>query len=122
MKASDILKGVIALFKDPKHWAQQFYAFNAQGLRVSATHEDATCFCLRGAVQKLLPRDGSTPRYELMSRAEGFICQALAQPGERPEAVNIAQWNDAPGRKITEVRAVVRKALKLALDTEAQAA
>jgi|SRR5579859_290999 len=119
MSASDTLKGVLALFKRADRWAKGFYAFNKRGDRISASHPDASCFCLRGAVQRAVGPSGGWASIDL---AERFICQALAKPGERPEAVSIANWNDKPERTIKEVRAAVRKAHRLALDSERAAA
>lgn len=122
IKSSAVIAGVIALFKKPKAWTKDFYAYDKDHKTCSATSTKATCFCLIGGVQRVT-RDLDPLRadYSDQQRALRFINQAI-DPGRNPDAVSTAVWNDAPGRKLSEVRAVLRKALRLALDREAVAA
>lgn len=122
MKPSEILKGVLALFQDAKHWAQGYYAFAdrasnhrikpGQGKTISdnrvPAHSDvAVCWCLLGGIQKVNGGDNYATE-QVLERAIG--------------RVSVADWNDTPGRTVKEVRAALKKAITLALDEEAQAA
>ncbi len=72
-----------------------------------ALDDRATCWCLLGAVRKV--------RGPGMSPAEDLAHKALRRvvwPDGRVERT-LAEWNDAPGRAVDEVRSVVIQAAEL---------
>lgn len=124
MKTSEILKGVLMLFSNGERWAQGYYAFNNAGSnhrfkagetrvnsfsdRVANSHPQAACWCLMGGIYKVSRGASAVHAEDVLGRVLG--------------TANVVRWNDEPGRKISEVRAVLKKAIALALDDEAQAA
>lgn len=58
MKHSEILQAAKQLLID-KGWTQNTFARNAAGYHVSATHPNATCFCMIGALKAV--NDNVTP-------------------------------------------------------------
>lgn len=120
IKSSAIIAGVIALFKKPKAWTKDFYAYDKNHKTCSSTSPDATCFCLIGGVTKAAHDLGSI-QYADVRHALLFVNRAIA-PNRDPDGVSTAVWNDRPERTLPEVRAVLRQAYKLALDSEPKAA
>ena len=47
-----MMKEVLELLRDPKHWTRWELARNAKGETVDALHEDASQWCLAGALHK----------------------------------------------------------------------
>lgn len=120
MKASEILAGVIALFKFPSHWTQRAYArAGKDGPPADITNPAATCFCLTGAVRKV-GKNGQLPLIRQGELARQYLREAIRLEGYH--SMGVVEFNDTPGRKIKDVRAVVKKAHRLALDAEARQA
>lgn len=52
MKLSEFMVGAKELIKDESSWTKDWFARNDSGLAVSSMHEDATCFCSLGAIER----------------------------------------------------------------------
>lgn len=83
------------LLEDPAHWIQGSYARNRpDGKVVPPLHPDATCWCLDGAVIRVVP-----PKWRYAVR------MALVGTGKA------CTWNDAPERTHADVLGAIDKAL-----------
>lgn len=80
------------LLSSPSRWCQRFAARRASGEDCLATAEDATCWCLWGAVRKC---------YGLYDYVEVYY-RISRRLGESP-----VKWQDAADRTHAEVLAVV---------------
>lgn len=113
MKTSEILIAAKALIDQPEKWTQHHAARNADGEQSSfnpATKEftGAVCYCSWGAlyaVEKLMPAT--------YSDAWNTLCDSAIAP---------ISFNDAHGRKHSEVMAMYDKAIRLAEFKETTAA
>jgi hypothetical protein len=97
MKPTTILKRMLALYKNPKRWTQHTY------------DDYAGAYCMLGGIGKVQGMNFETRIAG--KRAQDFLKDALRAMRKRGD---VMAFNDAKGRKITEVRAVIRKALALA--------
>jgi hypothetical protein len=82
-------------------WTQGAYARDAVGTTISPAREDATCFCMEGALRRASRDRG------LFDAAEGVI---LDKCGE----LTIPSFNDAPDRTKDEVLSVLDRAIAAA--------
>jgi hypothetical protein len=97
-------------------WTQAAYARDGNGRVLGASEYDSqgTCFCAIGAVRTALisnvpieERSFEGP-WEFSARAESLLHRAVA-----PYAVNLFEWNDAPGRTRDEVIALYDRAIQI---------
>jgi len=84
------------LLDSPEKWTKQWYAYNKEGRRTNCSDDDATCWCLMGAVAKC---------YGSNIKEEKQIIQLL----NKETGGNVVEWNDNPERKFDEVKALVER-------------
>ena len=100
MTPVEIISAAADLLEKPGAWTQGAGARDEVGLPVDARSKAARCWCVIGAMARVLPRRG---------QKFGAACEVL----ERHLGVNhIAQYQDAPGRTQAEVVAAMRGAIQ----------
>jgi hypothetical protein len=82
-----------------KGWTQGVMARNAGGSPTPCQWEDAACFCIMGAISRASEGDDDSPGFKAIG---AFVGSYRRQ---------IAGWNDAPGRTLDEVIAVLNRAI-----------
>lgn len=82
------------LLSDKSKWTQKVNARDYKGFEVGALYEEATCFCLSGALVKC---------YTFSQRRE------IADKLHQALPCNFVDWNDAPEREFEEVKALIEK-------------
>lgn len=97
------LDALDALFSDESKWTQDYWAHDRAGARVNELDDSATCWCIRGAIRRVLhaQQDAHTPLREAFHKTIGTTF--------------IASWNDEPGRTFADIK-------KLIADTRARVA
>lgn len=86
------------LLADPARWTQNAMAKNAMGFPSLIKPEDgAVCWCMTGAIYKIYSSAGRT-------RSELFL-----EFWRRVPYLNMTSWNDDPGRKHSEVVAMMKE-------------
>lgn len=112
MKPSEILIAARELLSDEKNWVKGYYAFNEFRDQREVQDNDASCFCMVGALAKasgaktgMGPDDDS---YENVSTPEvDYLVMATGNS-------HIPNFNDASQRTHAEVIAAFDQAIKLA--------
>ncbi len=92
MTAAVILREAAELLSKPDAWIQQAYSRTADGKWCPPTDPDAVCWCVRGAIAKVV---GSWLD-SAVKPAEDALRSHLGRDG-------LAQWNDERGRSAPEV-------------------
>lgn len=82
-------------------WAQGCYARNRLGVCCSAENEHAVCFCVIGALHRVYGPPSSNP----FNRKADKVLRRVRKLGFD----SIPDWNDAEGRKKSEVVALLRE-------------
>jgi hypothetical protein len=137
MKAIDIAKGVLELFQDDKAWLQgDFAGFYVEengetyvDTFTTPDSDDATCYCLQGAVDKVagysfFSNDHGDDVIEEQPEIAKVAITMMTVLEEHHEAVDredvkrvsdrfepIVSWNDRTGRTVAEVREFVREVI-----------
>lgn len=93
-----ILTTARQLLAMPNAWTQGAFARDKDGEPCPDTGNDATCFCMWGAVRHA--------RYQLRLEALGTLETVRGLCGG-----NIPEWNDKPGRTQAEVLSLLDKAV-----------
>jgi hypothetical protein len=96
---ADKLRKAKALIE--RGWTQGAFARRANGRVIGYESDDASCFCIAGALMRVTP---------LISDFER-LCHPLTRATGSPR---LDHWNDAPGRTQAEVLAAFDKAIELA--------
>lgn len=105
LKAVDILKGVKDILCVPERWTQGVSARDAEGYSVPAKSADATCWCLTGAMQLIIPNgDEYLPTWAL-----GVEVMQKGIDPDLPQFCSIALWNDFKTTKYSDVMALLDK-------------
>lgn len=95
LKVLDELRELRKLLEDPRRWTKGTFARNIEGFEVSASNPDAVCWCLEGAIAKIVgdeiaaSDEGSifyTPLFNVIA-----ACLSTAEI----EGSGIAGFNDA---------------------------
>lgn len=81
------------LLDSPERWTQGWLAKDKEGRHVSVHADNATCFCLVGAVGKCYSGLRYLNVIEVLEKEIGMI----------------ARWNDARGRTFDQVKALVER-------------
>ena len=115
MDTIEVLQQARALLARPKGWTRKSNARDAKGKAVNLDAPDAVSFCMTGAMRHVTPDFGSSLEY----RDAFAAIQDTLVPTER-DPYPVA-WNDARGRKKTEVLAVMKATIDR-LKEEANAA
>lgn len=99
---AQILNAAADLIEKPGAWTQETFARDATGRRVDMWSEDAKCFCVSSAIQRVEGRfrRGAWNKFDGLTRQRGFR--------------HMADWNDHPGRTQAEVVAALREAARQA--------
>lgn len=84
------------LLKDAGCWTKGVFALNAAGDEVSAYAQQATCFCLEGAIMKCYPPG--------IKRIEVIRCVE-----QKVGYNNIPAWNDREVTTFTDVRKLIEE-------------
>lgn len=98
MTTLEILKAARELISVPERWTQGAYARDNQGAPCATTSDEATCFCVRGAVRRV----SYSPFVNINFAARIAAYKALEEAGEDGR---LACWQDAPERTHAEVLA-----------------
>ncbi len=117
------LKSVRAKIAKKKNWIKDHDALSADAMPVDATANDATCFCLSGAmrcVEYNLCMSHSNYEISFMDDAVDYIQNAIDQlypntAGTIGPFFHVPTWNDRPERTHKEVLAVIDKAIEKAV-------
>jgi hypothetical protein len=107
MTTLEILRGARDILRAKKRWAQGFNALDAERMPVEHYNPNAVCFCSYGAILKVCdrpPTNNEIIACEFLHAVTGTEC--------------IVAFNDAPGRKHSEVLAAFNAAIKLAVAAE----
>lgn len=86
------LKAVRELLSQSKHWTQNWYAKDAKGFACAPSDNDAICWCLVGALERIVgDGDHANPllRWLRMELPAGEM--------------SVSKWNDKRGRTHAEV-------------------
>lgn len=109
----EVLNKAADLLEKPGAWTQGVFARNRRGNVCSPTDDTARCFCVSGAVQRVVGGFASPTFYSVVD-----LLNAMAR---RRNARHIAHWNDAPGRTQSEVVEALRAAAKAAVSISGRA-
>lgn len=98
------------LLSAPERWCQGEFALDADGRSIGIHAEKARRWCLVGMVNK------HAESTDADWRTRGLLERAIVARDRLPEGFSpsIAGWNDAQGRTVEQVAAVVTAALALA--------
>lgn len=88
----DQLEAVYRLIEKPENWTQNTYARDAFNEPIAISHEDAVCWCLRGAVLKVTPEPDVS------------LCELFG-------VNSVLDFNDHPRRTHSEVLALLQQAI-----------
>lgn len=110
MSAVETLTKVRELLASPERWTQGFFARDSAGTICNFADANAACWCLSGALARVLPED--TDEHEERYDAAGEYLQA-ALP-ERSRTAGYIAWQDKPQRTHAEVLALVDRAIEIA--------
>lgn len=102
LKPSEVLERAAALIEPEGAWTRGTYSLDASGERVPPASREAACWCLYGAIDRVLAGKRADPHHH----PDDYLYRAL---GAGP-----ADFNDAPDRTQPEVVAALRKAAELA--------
>lgn len=105
MTTAEILRASLELLEDPDHWTQGVFARDRAGNSVKPWDPDACRWCMEGAPEKV--GFGHPHAVDVTTR---LLNDALG----RGTNTNAAHYNDATGRRHSEVLAVIRRAIDLA--------
>jgi len=98
MQTHEILTAAADLLDKPGAWTQGVFALDSEGNETYSAGDDAVCWCVLGALNRVKALDGSP---------YSFLGQVI---GVSP----IDVWNDDPTRTQSEVVSALRKASELA--------
>ena len=87
---AETLRAARALIDAPEKWTRGFYARDTHGVLVYPTSRDAVCFCIQGALRRVVASDGFT---RLTEDAENAISRALLRSNWE---MNPPDFNDDP--------------------------
>lgn len=98
----EILNAAADLLEKPGAWTQGTFARSEDGQRVDMWSQEAKCFCVGAAIQRIEGRHryGAWNRFDGLTRQRGFR--------------HMAEWNDDPKRTQAEVVATLRQAAERA--------
>lgn len=103
MDVATVLNAAADLIEPEGCWTQGAYARHENGNPIGPMEDNATCWCLSGAIQRI-------DKGSQFSRAWETFDTFVRRRGHD----HIAAFNDAPGRTQTEVVAALRKAAQRA--------
>lgn len=87
------------LFSDESKWTQGRYARDKDGIKTNIKNDNASCWCLVGAVFKCY----------IYHNADKAIQKLEKKFGKSKSYKNIVQWNDHPKRTFKQVKTLVNK-------------
>jgi hypothetical protein len=93
------LKAVRKLLAKPERWTKGYLSRDAAGLPAWPDDEDAVCWCLQGATEKVARANNEGPVY---------MWSALAVTAQ---AQDIAEWNDKRWRTHAQVLRLIDRAI-----------
>jgi hypothetical protein len=108
MKPKDVLIATKALLHSPAQWTQEAFARNKNGEVISANSPDATCWCLLGAMDKVLRDNNARPA---VAEAERIVRNVIR---ERTGNYWIDGFNDSEFTTHADVLALLDKAIERA--------
>lgn len=102
-QGTKILRRMLEVIPDARHWTKGSY----QRHKYEGTPQEVWAFCLVGAAREAKRQTGlyGEPYSEALKRLQRAV------DGGYP--VDLTQWNDSPGRRYPEVRAVIERAIKI---------
>lgn len=103
----DVLKRMRTILR--KGWTQDEFAINAKGQSVISSSPNAVKFCLLGAKTRVLDELDPVKPWILDESVNDLLLQCI-----RPCFRYIPDFNDAPGRKKSEILKVVSCAIEKA--------
>jgi hypothetical protein len=98
MTTREVLVAMRELLAKPEAWTQGAYARDASGRYVSLVSQEASCWCIGGALLKC-------------SRMGGNYDEVLFKLGGIFAGDSISAWNDAPERTHADVLALLDRAI-----------
>lgn len=93
------------LLSSPKKWTQEYYSYDKDGNRCEPNSKEAVCWCLGGAVLRCYSHKNITQREKIIVKLQKVLNGKLDRVKEHGNP--ISGWNDFPGRKFEEVKALV---------------
>jgi hypothetical protein len=85
------------LISSPFKWTKGCFARDRHGAAISEYSDDATCFCLVGAIHKCY-EDDTDGEYNALMQLEGAL-----------NVDSLPRWNDEPERTHEEIVGVLKK-------------
>ena len=58
----EVLKAARNLLSNPDHWIKGTLAKNSEGIAVTPLADDAVCWCLEGAIERVAPKFNVAPQ------------------------------------------------------------
>ena len=89
-------------------WTQQHYARDEKGIQTFIHDDEATCWCIMGAIYKTANDLRSQARHMCTAEMVGVLREANGWE----EGYHIPTWNDEPGRTQEEVIAAIETAIE----------
>lgn len=96
---------VYELLEDPNHWTQGTYARNKYGDQAISYSDEATCFCLLGAIYRVYA--GSPDK---VNNAIGRLSEEFVKMGLPQDCGNWVTWQDERETTHEEVLELVKRA------------
>lgn len=113
-----VLRAAADLIEPEGKWTQNWWARRANGTICEPIDPAAACWCLRGAVNRVVRGEGATGDVTrlppIQTDAERFIGEATPMRRASNGEYDTSGFNDAPERTQAEVVAALRKAADLA--------
>lgn len=110
-KISLYLRKSLAVFgEEGERWGKGWFAYDSFGNRVDPDSPNAAQWCIAGSLNHICGKFSDT--WNLAARY-------LADAAKFPNGQVFTDWNDAPERKFSDIKAVYEKAIELAEKEEA---
>lgn len=108
------LKAIQALFKDKSCFVKRVFARNANGVEVNPTEESAVCWCLIGAIQRIVPADmENQERYDALRASLEKAVPADASLMDDEHDINpLVHFNDAPETTYDHIIDLIQQAIR----------
>lgn len=111
--AIDYLQRMLDLFDGGEHWIQDNWAIDADHQNVGDLDPTATCFCLQGAMARVVGYDRNGGSTLNAQNAYRFLDRAISVQAyewdyhERSSEASITDWNDNSDRTWDEVEKLI---------------
>ena len=100
MTPREFVKQIVDLLDDPDNWTTDVFARDSEGEEIGPTSEYATCWCLFGAITKVLDDNNvsheSSNVFAYIDPLTEVIYEAIQDvlPTQKPLKQDLATWQD----------------------------